>query len=393
MITRRTFLKSTLLVPTVTEYLSHAAWAREDFQNNLSPATSIGDTRFEKLCHKYIELGLPAVWIAVADRGRFFGASCAGFRDVNNRIPAGLLDCVGYGSITKPFTGLMIATLVAEGKLNYNSPVIDYLTDIADSFREEQRKITLGQLVTHTSGLRTGPPEPKEKYTNGTNYRRQFALNGLSMPLLNPVGTTYGYSNVGITIAALAAERVTEKSWEQLIEERVTLPLKLQSVTPHPAADDKLVHAYDLSATGLTDTITEEAIQRNRFGPAGCLRGTVMDLMKFCLAFLDPKTLPPPIQDSAIYPLLVHAAPKSKMSYCAVECAERPSNNFRLSHSGSLIAGRYRAFALFRVNSQVGRAVAVFTNVNGYGEGDANPYSKQISTLVEQMNNEVEKYL
>jgi CubicO group peptidase (beta-lactamase class C family) len=391
---RRSFLQSTLLLTAIPEVLPQVAFAQgTSLQDDSLPMASSGDPRFEKLCQKYIKLGLPAVWIAVADKGRLLGASCAGFRDVSGRKPAGLGDSVGYGSITKPFTGLMIAALVAERKLSYDRPVIDYLPDIANSFEGERRNITLGHLVTHMSGLATGPKEPKERYKDGTAYRRQFALNGLLKPSVHSVGTAYSYSNIGITIAALAAERVTGKSWERLIQDKVTIPLKLSSIMPHPEIDDKQFHCYDLSAAGLTDTIDQEVIQRNRFGPAGCLQGTALDLMKFGLAFLSPKTLPPPIQSSGIYPLLVHAAHGSKMSHCAIACAERPQNSFRLSHGGSLIAGRYRGYANLRVNSLQGRAVAIATNVNGYGEGDVNEYSKQVATLIEAMNNEVESYL
>lgn len=391
MLTRRDLFAS-LPLALAPSCLGRVIRAGDGLQaSNQSPATSGEDPRFEGLCRKYVGLGLPGVWIAVADKGHLLGISCAGFRDRDRNVPAGLSDRVGYGSITKPFTGLMVATLVAEGKLDYNRQVADYLPDLSSAFEGEKRKITLGQLVTHMAGFPPGPPEPKESYSDGSAYRRQFALNGLAQPLQHLVGSTYEYSNIDITIASLAAEAVAGKPWEQLIHERVAVPLDLLSLAPHPKADDKQVHCYELSASGLKDTIHEEAIQRNWYGPAGSLQGTILDLMRFGLAFLDAKTLPPPIAQSGIYPLLVHAAPGSEVSYCAIASAERPGDNFRLSHGGTLVAGRYRGGAYLRVNSQQGRSVAIATNVYGYGE--TGEFSKRVGGLVNQMNNEVENYL
>jgi len=388
MLTRRDLLKA---FPLVLSPKSLSALQPISRQGGDLPAESLQDSRFEKLCREYCGRGLPAVWIAVADRGRLLGASCMGYQNWEGHVAANLADRVGYGSITKPFTGLMISTLVAEGLLSYDRPVVEYLPSLSAAFEGERQFITLGHLVTHMAGFPPGPPEPKQRFTDGSAYRRQFALNGLAQPLIHPVGTTYAYSNIDITIASLAAEAVTGKSWERLLRERVTDPLGIPSISPHPIKDDRSFHCYEQNEIGIVDTIEQSAIQRNWFGPAGSLQGTIIDLLKFGIAFLDARTLPPPIDRSGIYPKLTHAAPGSKMSYCAISCQERPKNNFRLAHGGSLVVGRYRGFANLRVNSEQGRAVAIATNIYGYGEESKE--SKQIGALIEQMNFEVESYL
>jgi CubicO group peptidase (beta-lactamase class C family) len=98
--------------------------------------------------------------------------------------------------------------------------------------------VTLEQLLTHTSGL-AGYTTDREWATippfTGTpaQQRQAFARMLLTRPPFGPAGI-YRYSNAGYAVAAAIAERVTGKTWEQLMQQRVFGPLKIRAAYGWP---------------------------------------------------------------------------------------------------------------------------------------------------------------
>ena len=126
-------------------------------------------------------------------------------------------------SISKVVTGMTILSLVEEGLLSLDESVKKYLPWLTLRDKETEAGVTLGHLLSHTSGL------PTEYTPDG--YREESALEpslraGLpELELLFPLGRGYNYSNWGIRLASLVAEAVTGKKFTQLAQERVLTPL------------------------------------------------------------------------------------------------------------------------------------------------------------------------
>ncbi|MEJ7810105.1 MAG: serine hydrolase domain-containing protein [Gemmatimonadaceae bacterium] len=146
------------------------------------------------------------------------------------------------GSNTKAMTATVIATLVEQGRLSWESTPLSIFPELADSINSAFRVITLAQLLSHRAGL--------HPFTSGADFasagvlagdavaqRRAFAASLLHRAPSGPVGS-FLYSNAGYALAAAMAERVTGESWETLMRVRLFAPLGLRGEFGWPAAGD-----------------------------------------------------------------------------------------------------------------------------------------------------------
>ncbi len=147
------------------------------------------------------------------------------------------------GSITKTFTGSLLADGVRRGELTYADPLSTHLPELADTAVGEA---TLEQLATHTAGL---PPFP-DSQALGVAARvigNQNVYAGSAAELIEASTTTavsgrgeYAYSNLGMALLGHAEARAADRpDWVTLARERITEPLGMTSTTfalsPTPA--------------------------------------------------------------------------------------------------------------------------------------------------------------
>jgi CubicO group peptidase (beta-lactamase class C family) len=193
------------------------------------------------------------------------------------------------GSITKVFTGLLLAETVNEGKARLDDPIAKYLP--ADlKLAPAVAAITLEQLATHTSGLprlpdNMKPADPLDPYAE-YGAAEMYAFLASYAPA-KPVPQPAHYSNLGMGLLGNILERIHGQSYAELVAERITGPL------------------------GLTDTVIElDPGQQARFAVphagstavkpwripglagAGALRSTAADLARFAQALMSPGDSP-----------------------------------------------------------------------------------------------------
>lgn len=161
------------------------------------------------------------------------------------------------GSNTKTMTGTVILQLVSEGKLK--------LSDAASKFRPDVpngNKITIEMLLNMRSGLfdystdealvRKVLRDPKRPW-----LPEQLLKVAYSHPPLFAPGTKYSYSNTNTVLLAVIAQQLTGSPIDQLVTERITVPLGLKHTKLPPITDYSLespfTHGYTyLGGTGLT---------------------------------------------------------------------------------------------------------------------------------------------
>ncbi|MCB1217081.1 beta-lactamase family protein [bacterium] len=133
------------------------------------------------------------------------------------------------GSNTKAMTATMLAMLVEEGLLDWDSTVAEVWPEQAADFDEQMRDVTLQDLLTHRSGM--------QAFTDGAEWkavparrgdarqrRREFSHWLLGQPPKLRRGK-YLYSNADYGVASAMAEERSGQSWEQLMQERLFGPL------------------------------------------------------------------------------------------------------------------------------------------------------------------------
>lgn len=180
---------------------------------------------------------MPALAAAVVKDGKLVAAGAVGTRKIGIDIPVALDDRFHIGSDTKAMTALLAAMLVDDGLLRWDTTVEDIYPELVATMTDGLEGATLEQLLSHQSGIPgdTDAHIPLLAYSvtderaNLDRMRYLLATRLVTQPLSFPPGTGFEYSNLGYTLAGSMMERVTGKTWEELIVERIFEPLGLSS--------------------------------------------------------------------------------------------------------------------------------------------------------------------
>ncbi|MFH8724233.1 serine hydrolase domain-containing protein [Streptomyces termitum] len=143
------------------------------------------------------------------------------------------------GSITKTFTATVLLQLQAEGRIDLDDPVDRWLPGLVRGHGHDGRKITVRQLLNHTSGVYsyTGDPGFQKKVFGAGFLEHRYdtwqprELVRIAMdhaPEFAP-GTGWSYSNTNYVLAGLVIEKVTGRPYGKAVENRVLKPLKLRA--------------------------------------------------------------------------------------------------------------------------------------------------------------------
>ncbi len=227
-----------------------------------TPVQSAGPESLDAVLTPYLApYNLPALAAAVVREGQIVAAGVVGTRRAGANIPVTLNDRFHIGSDTKAMTALLAAMMVEEGKLRWTSTVAEVFPEMAAEMNPDLRGVTLEQLLSHTSGLPGENERIAELYVKSFTQEgnldeiRYWLVREVSKgPLESKPGTQFGYSNVGYITVGAMVERVTGKTWEELIRERIFTPLglktaglgvqaslgKVDAPLPHVIVDGKL---------------------------------------------------------------------------------------------------------------------------------------------------------
>jgi CubicO group peptidase (beta-lactamase class C family) len=173
---------------------------------------------------------VPALGAAVVNGKGLTAVAVVGVRKRGTEVPATVTDSFHVGSNTKALTATMLASLVEEGKLDWDTTLEKAFPELARTMTKGLRAVTLTQLLSHHAGLPVDLPGGWGKVPlRGTPLgQRDTALRiGLKAKPAAEPGNKFLYSNLGYVMAAVMAERATRKPWEQLMRERVFKPLKM----------------------------------------------------------------------------------------------------------------------------------------------------------------------
>jgi CubicO group peptidase (beta-lactamase class C family) len=132
------------------------------------------------------------------------------------------------GSITKVFTGILLADMVARGEVSLSDPVSDHLPSGVTVPSRGGREITLLDLATHHSGLPRLPSNfsPADRTNPYADYTVEDLYTFLSShELRREIGSQYEYSNLAVGLLGVVLARVGEGSYEDIVRERILEPL------------------------------------------------------------------------------------------------------------------------------------------------------------------------
>ncbi|GAA5107629.1 serine hydrolase domain-containing protein [Nocardia iowensis] len=259
----------------------------------------------EALSQLISEHQLPGAQVVVTDHGRVWTAS-AGVGDLERGTPFPDDARVRIASNTKTFVATVMLQLTAEGKVELDAPVERYLPGVVRGPSIDGNRITIRNLLQHTSGLPDyaaelgAPPQAGQiDYTSEparwqTVNMTEVVRNAMTAPADFEPGTQWAYSNTNYALAGMVIENITASSVGAEITRRIIEPLGLRD-TYYPGPDETDIRGpHPLGYSEIGGKRVDYTSQNvSSAGAAGAMVGTGADLNRFFIALLDGKLLPP----------------------------------------------------------------------------------------------------
>ena len=245
-----------------------------------------------------VEAGYPAALAAVSDsKGESAGVAVGKGSLETGQAPP-MDGEVRIGSNTKTFVAVVVMQMVQEGKVGLDEPIETYLPGLIRGEGIDASRITVRQLLQHTSGL----PDFDETLFGTTDVfqsryhyvtPRDVLDSALSKPAQFEPGTQWKYTNTNYIVLGMLVERVSQRPVGEQIGQRIVKKLGL-SHTYFPAPGEEKIRGthpqgYHLSAEGKLEDITE---MDPAWGwAAGAMVSTPSELNTFFQAVFDGRLL------------------------------------------------------------------------------------------------------
>ncbi len=245
------------------------------------PAPGNKAARIQELVARYHDYGYLNGAVLVAEHGKVIQAQGVGDANMESHTPNTPHTRFGIASLTKQFTAVLVLQQVDEGHLKLDGKLSDYLPWYR---KDTGANITIEQLLHHTSGLPGDFDKPE--FSDSPEAARHseplaFVQHSCQPALSSEPGTKWQYSNCGYNLFGLVLENVTQKSFGDLLRERLLEPLGLQ---------DTGMNRNDLAQSGGASGYKRHAGPRYTPGPyldqshfyaAGAMYSTIEDLFRW----------------------------------------------------------------------------------------------------------------
>jgi CubicO group peptidase (beta-lactamase class C family)/D-alanyl-D-alanine dipeptidase len=225
---------------------------------------------------------LPALSLALVDDQTLVWTKGFGHLDADRKHPASGNSLYRVGSVSKPFTALLLMMLVEMGVIDLDAPLQTYLPEFRPT-NKTGKEITLRQILSHRSGLVRESPV-------GNYFDDSLPTIADTVKSLNRTELVYApekmtsYSNAALTAAGYVAEVTQKEPFSKLIQRRVLDPIGMtdSSFDPSPELRRRLPRALMWTYHGRDFPAPTWDLGMT---PAGSLYATPRDMAKF-MSFL-----------------------------------------------------------------------------------------------------------
>lgn len=314
---------------------------------------------------------VPGCAVAVVHQGKIIKLQGYGIRRSGQNQAVDADTIFQIASCTKALTATLVCTLVKEEKIDLDQPAVRSLPELQLNEPYATAHVTMRDFLAHRSGLPAFGGDLMEKMRLS---RPEILKRVRYLPLSNGFREKAGYSNVGIFLAGMIAARVGGASWEDLMRQRVFLPLGMARsafLSGKLPAQENIAFPHFPGGKVLDFYEDHQAL-----GPAGGVTSTVRDLSQWVLmllaqgqhqgqAFLTPK-----IVQEMFHPVMVEepgiaeTAPIDENSGFAYGLVWGifHYNGYKVLEKGGARAGM-RSVVVLVPEKQLG--VVVLSNLNG----------------------------
>lgn len=240
------------------------------------------DTTFQNV---YSEWNIPGVSVAIVKDGETIFSKGYGVKEVgkNDKVDGNTLYAIASNS--KAFTSAMIATLVQDGKLDWNDKVQTYIPyfEIYDPMISHQ--VTIRDILSHRVGLGTFSGDVI--WYKSTLKVEQIIKRLKYLPKKFDFRDGYGYSNVMYLTAGEIIKTVTGKSWLENIQEIFLKPLNMNRTIISPNKLDDLGNFATPHSLVDGKNIPIEWVSWEEIAAMGGLISSVEDIAKWMIFNLN----------------------------------------------------------------------------------------------------------
>ncbi len=244
--------------------------------------------KIDELMKMYNDSGYFNGSVLVAENGKVIYKKGFGFANMEWNNPNTLDTKFRIASIVKQFTATLILQLVEQGKIKLDGKITDYLPDYR---KDTGERVTIHHLLNHTSGIPDFPGVPgfgsiSRNPQQVPDFVKKFASGDLEFE----PGTKYAYNNSAYFILGAIIEKLTGKTYEQVLKEKIFDPLGMKNTgyDHHKTVLSKRASGYEKTLSGY---INAPYLDMSITYSVGGLYSTVEDLYLWDRALYTDKIL------------------------------------------------------------------------------------------------------
>ncbi|NTU94838.1 MAG: beta-lactamase family protein, partial [Bacteroidales bacterium] len=191
-------------------------------------AQPLSPVQIDKLVEKTMAaFNVPGIAVAIVKDGKVIHSKGYGLRSLNSKDKTDENTLFAIASNSKAFTSAALGILVDEGKLTWNSRVIDFIPEFRLYSPYVTEEFTIRDLLTHRSGLGLGAGDLMI-WPDGSSFTLPEIIH--NMRYLKPVSsfrTKYDYDNLLYIVAGEVVSRISGMTWAEFVQKRIMEPLKM----------------------------------------------------------------------------------------------------------------------------------------------------------------------
>ena len=229
---------------------------------------------------------VPGLAVGIVKDDRVVVARGYGVRELGRPDPVDARTRFGIASNTKAFTATALALLVEEGRIEWDTPVIEYLPWFQMWDPWVTREISVRDLLVHRSGLGLGQGDllgwPPSDRTREEIVR--------AIRWLEPVASfrsAYAYDNILYHAAALVIEEVSGRTWEDFVASRIIAPLSMSDTRVSRASTREAGNVARPHARVDGDVVPVQPFDATNTNASGGINASAADMAKWMLVQLD----------------------------------------------------------------------------------------------------------
>ncbi|MEM1485655.1 serine hydrolase domain-containing protein [Oscillospiraceae bacterium PP1C4] len=259
------------------------------------------EENIDQLMQPYIGASIQGAAVSVAKDNEVVFSKGYGCGDLEKERPIIPNETVfEWGSITKTFTWTAVMQLAEAGKIDLNAAISEYLPEQFLNLQYDE-PLTMLHLMNHTAGFEDSGLDLFGYQDKPPVELEIFMKDNQPKQIYKP-GTVMAYSNYGTALAGLIVERVAGEKWYDYVEEHIFDPLQMTQTTAlanfsnRPELKLQKSKGFFIMGEMVEPTPSLEYIP---LYPAGCINGTIEDLMKYGRAFIPNEGEKSPLFEQA----------------------------------------------------------------------------------------------